>query len=167
LNVSTFTATPAKKSQAFAAILAAGLVSGILDITTAFVTWAPRGIMPARILKGIASGLLGPQAFKGGIATAALGLALHFLIAFSAAALFYAASRKLTIMTQRPILSGVLYGVAVYFVMYWIVMPLSRFHPGHTLNSSIIAIVTHIVCVGLPISLVVYRYSHRHSGSLR
>ncbi len=95
----------------------------------------------------------------GGALTAALGLTLHFLIAFSAAAVFYAASRNLNFLTRHPIVSGVLYGVAVYFVMYWIVMPLSRFHPGHTLRSSIIAIVTHIVCVGLPISLVIDRYA--------
>lgn len=159
MNAPTFAASSAKKSHALAAIFAAGVVAGLCDITAAFVTWAPRGIMPSRILKGIASGLLGPQAFKGGIATAALGLALHFLIAVSAAAVFYAASRKLSFMTRRPILCGVLYGVAVYFVMYWIVMPLSRFHPGHTLSSSIVAIVTHIVCVGLPISLIICRFS--------
>ena len=62
-------------------------------------------------------------------------------------------------MIRRPIFSGVFYGVAVYVVMYWIVMPLSRFHPGRTLKTSIIAIVTHMVCIGLPISLVVRRSS--------
>lgn len=141
------------------AVFAAGLAAGLCDITAAFVTWAPRGIMPARILKGIASGLLGPNAFGGGVLTATLGLALHFLIAISAAAVFYAASRKISFMTKHPILAGVVYGVAVYFVMYWIVVPLSRFHPAYTLRSSITAIVTHIVCVGLPISLVMSRYA--------
>ncbi|MGH9748276.1 MAG: hypothetical protein ACRD59_19445 [Candidatus Acidiferrales bacterium] len=148
-----------RKSPAVAAIVFAGLVSGALDIAAAFVTWAPQGVSPGRILKGIASGLLGPAAFHGGSAIAALGLALHFLIALSAAAVFYAASQKLSIMTRQPVLSGVLYGVCVYIVMYWIVMPLSRFHPGHTLKTSIIAIITHVICVGLPISLVVRRYS--------
>jgi hypothetical protein len=151
--------TAARKSSAIATILFAGLACGTLDISAAFVTWAPQGISPARILKGIASGLLGPTAFNGGTEIAALGLALHFLIALSAAAVFYAASRKLPIMIRRPVLSGVLYGVAVYGVMYWIVVPLSRFHPGHTLKASVIAIVTHMLCVGLPISLVVRRCS--------
>jgi uncharacterized membrane protein YagU involved in acid resistance len=62
-------------------------------------------------------------------------------------------------MTRRPILAGVLYGVCVYVVMYWIVMPLAKMHPAHTLTRSIVAIVTHMVCVGLPISLMVRRYS--------
>ena len=159
MNAYTFTAVPSRKSQAFAAIFAAGLAAGLCDITAAFVTWAPRGIMPARILKGIASALIGSDAFMGGALTAALGLALHFLIAFSAAAVFYAASHNLNFMTRHPIVAGVLYGIVVYFVMYWIVLPLSRFHPGHTLRSSIIAVVTHIICVGLPISLVISRYA--------
>jgi len=158
-NVSSSQHIAGRSSGALPAIFAAGLLAGALDITAAFVTWVPQGVSPARILQGIASGLLGPQAFKAGMATALLGGALHFLIAFSAAAVFYAASRKIDFMTRRPILSGVLYGVCVYLVMYWIVMPLAKMHPTHTLTRSIVAIVTHMVCVGLPISLMVRRYS--------
>jgi hypothetical protein len=146
-------------SFAFPAIFSAGLLAGVLDITAAFVTWAPQGVPLVRILQGIASGLLGPQAFREGMAAALLGGALHFLIAFSAAAVFYVASRKIDFMTRRPILSGVLYGVCVYLVMYWIVMPLSRFHPAQTITRSTIAILTHMICVGLPISLIMRRYS--------
>ena len=130
-----------------------------MDITAAFVTWWPKGVKPPRLLQGVAAGWLGPKAFNGGIATAALGLAFHFLIAFTAATVFYLASRQLTFMINRPIVSGVLYGIAVYLVMYWIVMPLSNFHGTKTVTSSIIAIITHIVCVGLPISLVIHRFS--------
>src|SRR5580704_15206677 len=148
-----------QESRAVPAVFFAGLPCGVLDITAAFVTWALQGVGPGRILRGIAGALIGPEAFQGGTATAALGLALHFLIAFSAAAVFYVASREIPFMTQRPILAGVLYGVCVYVVMYWIVMPLSKLRPNHALKPSIIAIVTHILCVGLPISLVVRRFS--------
>ncbi len=158
-NVSSSQHIAGRSSGALPAIFAAGLLAGALDITAAFVTWAPQGVPPVRILQGIASGLLGPQAFKEGIQAALLGGALHFLIALSAAAVFYAASRKIRFMPRRPILSGVLYGVCVYLVMYWIVMPLAKMHPTHTLTRSIVAIVTHMVCVGLPISLMVRRYS--------
>jgi hypothetical protein len=124
------------------------------------VTWAPLGIRPAQILRGIASGLLGPKSFHGGWQTAALGAVLHFLIAGSAASLFYGASRKLRFLTRRPVVSGVLYGIAVYVFMYWVVMPLSAYHkPPFSIVATVIAIVTHIVCVGLPIALVVRRYS--------
>ena len=88
-----------------------------------------------------------------------LGAALHFLIAFSAASVFYGASRKLMVLTRRPVLSGVLYGVVVYLFMYWAVMPLSAYHkPPFSISATIIAVVTHIVCVVLPIYLFVYRY---------
>jgi uncharacterized membrane protein YagU involved in acid resistance len=130
-----------------------------MDLTAAFVTWAPRGVPPVQILRGIASGLLGQQSFQGGWPTALLGGILHFLIAFSAATVFYVASRQLSILINRPIFSGVLYGVAVYLVMYWLVMPLSNFHraPFSWFNT-VVAIITHIVCVGLPISLVIRRF---------
>jgi hypothetical protein len=149
----------ARPHGAFPAIFSAGSLAGVFDISAAFITWAPQGVPPVGILQGIASGFLGPQAFKEGTASALLGGAIHFLIAFSVAAVFYLASRKIDFMTRRPILAGVLYGVCVYVVMYWIVMPLAKMHPAHTLTRSIVAIVTHMVCVGLPISLMVRRYS--------
>ena len=146
------------RSRALPAIFCAGLTCGVMDISAAFITWWPKGVAPSRILKGIASGLLGPEAYNGGAGIAALGLAFHFLIAFSAATVFYFASRRLPFLTLRPVLSGISYGVAVYLVMYWIVMPLSRYrHRPFTLESTTIAIVTHMVCVGLPIALVISR----------
>jgi uncharacterized membrane protein YagU involved in acid resistance len=146
--------------RTFSAICWAGLTCGVLDITAAFVTWAPKGVTPTRILQGIASGVLGPRSFSGGRETAAIGLGFHFLIAFSAATVFYMASRKLLWMTRQPILAGVLYGVAIYLVMYWIVMPLSNFRKGpFSWSATVIAIITHMICVGLPISLVIRRLS--------
>ena len=82
-------------ADAGAVIVAAGLLCGAMDITAAFITWVPKGVSPRRLLQGIASGLLGPAAFRGGLPTTALGLTLHFLIAFTAAAVFYAASRRI------------------------------------------------------------------------
>jgi hypothetical protein len=93
--------------------------------------------------------------------TAALGLGIHFLIAFTAACVFYAASRKLSFMTERQVVAGILYGVAVYLFMYWVVVPLSVGRGPFSWSSTIIAIVTHMVCVGLPISLTVSRYSRQ------
>jgi hypothetical protein len=139
-------------------ILLAGAAAGSLDITAAFVTWAPKGISPVRILQGVASGLLGAKSYRGGAATAVLGLGFQYLIATTAAAVYFAASRRLPILTRRPFLFGGLYGIGVYLVMYRVVMPLSRVHRSpFSWSATAIAVATHIVCVGIPIALVIAR----------
>ena len=119
-----------------------------------------RGVTPFRLLQAIASGFLGAAAFRDGWPAALLGAICHLFIAFSAATIFYAASRKLRFLTRRPIFSGIAYGVCVYLMMYWIVMPLSRLTPmPFSLSRTVVAIVIHMICVGLPISLAVCHYS--------
>jgi hypothetical protein len=146
------------KSKALPAIGWGGLIAGILDITTAFIRWRP----PVRLLQSVASGLLGSRAFQGGLGTAVLGLALHFFIAFSAAAVYYAASRKLVFLRQRAVVWGLFYGIAVYMFMTWVVVPLSAFPKSHVPFSATglaLSLLTHMFCVGLPIALAVRRYS--------
>jgi hypothetical protein len=151
-------------SRALPAIFAAGLLCGAMDITAAFLTWTPKGVSPGRLLQGIAGGLLGPASFRGGWATSALGLAIHFLIALMAATVFYAASRKLPALLDHPWLAGIGYALLVYGFMYWVVMPLSRLRRSPvTVPYTVTAVVTHIICVGLPISLVIHRFSERRS----
>ena len=70
--------SPPEKSTAVPAIATGGLIVGILDITSAFITWWCKGVAPVRGLQGIAAGLLGSQSYQGGIATAGLGLTIHF-----------------------------------------------------------------------------------------
>ena len=142
------------------AILWGGLIAGAMDITAAFVTAGLRGVSPVRVLQYVASGSLGPASFEKGAVSATLGMVIHFFIAFSATTVFYVASRKIAFLTQRAATAGVLYGVAVYLMMYWVVTPLSAVRRGPvTWNSTIIAVLTHIFCVGLPIALSVRRFS--------
>jgi hypothetical protein len=150
----------AQNSRAFPAIFWAGLLCGIMDISAAFINWYPKGIKPARVLRGVAAGLLGPKSLTGGWQTALLGVAIHFFVAFSTATVFYLASRKLTFMVRRPFLYGPIYGILVYTFMYWVVMPLSARPPGKfSLFNTAIAIITHIICVGTPIALVESHFS--------
>jgi hypothetical protein len=149
-----------KESKAFPVILWAGLICGTLDIAAAFTLWAIRGVAPFRVLQGIAAGLLGPRSFQEGLPTAALGAALHFLIAFTAAGVYYAASRKISFMTHQALIAGILYGILVYLFMNWIVLPLSaatRRPP--TLSYILPMVFIHIFCVGLPIALTIRRFS--------
>lgn len=138
------------------AILTAGLAAGVLDIVAAFVSSAARGVGPARVLKYVASGVLGAAAFRGGAATAGLGLLLHFVIATGWAAFYWAASRRIALLRTRPVISGMAYGVVVYFLMSRVVVPLSAVPPRPAVVSpEMIAI--HMICVGLPIALVLSR----------
>jgi hypothetical protein len=146
---------PGRKSAAGRAIVWGGLLVGVLDLTAALVTNGLRGIAPVRILQSITSGVLGAASYQGGAATAAAGVALHFVIAFGAAAVFYAASRRLRFLVRRPFIAGPLYGVAVYFFMNLVLLPLSafphRFAP--TAGSLATGLAVHVLCVGLPIAL--------------
>ena len=106
------------------ALLLGALTVGVLDILDAFIFFGIRGVPPLRILQAIASGVLGREAaVAGGLATAALGLLLHFFIAFIIVLVFYLVSRKVPILTRYPFVTGALYGVAVYFIMTLVVVP--------------------------------------------
>jgi len=149
-----------KNVEALPVILRAGAVCGCTDITAAFLVYGYFGLMPIRLLQGIAAGLLGQRAFAGGWATALLGLLCHFVVAFSAATVFFAASRQIAFLVQHAVSSGALYGVLVYFFMNRIVVPLSlaKKYP-FSFKMMVIGIVIHIFCVGIPISLTVRHFS--------
>jgi hypothetical protein len=149
-----------EQPQALKTILYAGLAVGILDGIAASVNAGFNGGTPIRVFQYVASGLLGRAAFDGGIPVAALGLLLHFVVAFGASAVFVAASRYLTFLTRLPYVFGPIYGVIVYFVMREIVSPLSLTTPGTpTTKGTVIMIVIHILFVGLPIALITRKFS--------
>lgn len=149
-----------EESKVYRAILLAGLSAGVLDLTAALVNSGLRGVKPTRVLQFIASGLLGPDSFKGGAGTAALGVGLHFLIAFVAAAVYYAASRKLNFLVEQAIVGGLLYGVSVYLFMNLIVLPLSSVNKApFSVASLVTGLIIHMLFVGLPISLAIRWYS--------
>jgi hypothetical protein len=150
-----------KNSETFRAVITAGLIVGVLDISSAFVIWWQRGVGARRGLQGIAAGLLGASSYEGGLVTAALGLALHFFVAFMVVSVFYMASRKIEFLTMHPIVSGVLYGVGVYLVMYWLVLPLVFPTFRHRLGNDLLAVAIHISLIGLPCALIVRHYSQR------
>jgi hypothetical protein len=132
-----------------------GLVVGTLDILDAFVFfWLRSGVRPARILHSISAGLLGREAaIAGGAATAALGLALHFLIAFTVVAAAVLAAVRVPALARRPLVTGPLYGLAVYAVMNYIVIPLSAAPGGGGVPAWPVllnGLLIHVFGVGIP-----------------
>jgi hypothetical protein len=141
-------------------VLAIGLLAGTLDITENLIFNAFRGITPTMVFQYIASGLIGMAAFKGGIPAIAVGLLFHYAIALFWTGLFYAASRKIAILSQRPIISGLIYGGIIYLVMNVVVLPLSgvpHAQSAITLASRINGVFALLFCIGLPVSLLVSR----------
>jgi hypothetical protein len=145
--------------RAAGTIAITGLIVGAMDITSAIIITILRGSTVTRLMQFIASGLLGPKAFQGGAATVALGLGLHFVIAFSLVAVFYAASRSLAFLRRQAVVSGLVYGLIVFGVMNLIVLPLSAAKPRHSLSGDLIQIGIHMFVIGLPTALLVRRFS--------
>ena len=140
-------------------IVLAWLAAGILDILAAFATAALKGVMPALVLKSIASGLIGAKAYRGGLDMAALGLMLHFAIMFGIVLVYWFASRKWGFQRESAFAPGLIYGVAVYAAMNLLVLPLSAiaFKPDYSATSLVLGIGVHMLFVGLPIALIVRR----------
>ena len=135
------------------AILWGGLVAGVLDAIDGVVAFGLKGLNPIQVLQYIASGLLGPSAFSGGLATAALGTVLHFVIASVAAAVYVFASRWLTALKTETVLFGLLFGAAVYFFMNYLVLPLSSVaRSPFSLAMFLNGVIGHALFVGVPIA---------------
>ena len=158
---------PPKRRRAVSLVLWIGLLAGTLDITDNLIFNALRGITPRMVFQFIASGLIGRKAFGAGFASVVLGVILHYVIALTWTAIFYAASRKLPILIRRPVISGLLYGGAVYLFMNFVVLPLSgipRVHSAITLANRINAVLALLLCIGLTISLLVHKNAPAHHG---
>jgi hypothetical protein len=146
-------------------ILAATLIAGSLDIIAAFITAYIRGTQPIKVLYYIASGLFGREtAYNSGPGMAALGLALHYLIAFLFTLFLFFVYPSVKSFLKNKILIGFLYGIFVWAIMNKIVVPLSNTPPGKpTLQSMIIACAILIVCIGIPIAWIVDRFYSRRT----
>ncbi len=140
-------------------VLAGGIVAGTLDIVYACVFWGLKGGVPAtRILQSVAAGLLGKASFEGGGGTAALGLGLHYLIALSMSVAYYVLAARWLRLQQRPFLFGGAYGLLLYGIMNYVVVPLSA--AGRGSNDSLwitLSIAVHVLFIGIPIALFASR----------
>jgi len=148
---------PVTRGNALAAIATGGLVAGALDLTQACILFG------LRIPLVIAAGLLGRQALHGGPGTYALGVLLHFFIACSVAAIYYAASRRLDFLISHPLVCGLFYGAAVELVMSLVVLPLSALHARgpYALKDLLLGLGVHMVVVGLPVAFIIRWFATR------
>lgn len=146
---------PTGKRNALLAIGVGGLVAGAVDLTQACILFG------WNIPLAVAAGLLGPSAFNGGAGTYILGVFLHFFIACSFAAFYYAASRRLGFLREHPLVCGLFYGAAVQEVMNLIVLPLSALHARgpYQLRALLLGLGVKMITIGLPISFSVRKFA--------
>ncbi len=140
-------------------VLLGGLVAGSFDITYACTFWyLKRGVLPSRVFQSVASGLLGDASFTGGWRTAALGLALHYFIATSMAVTYYLFARRWSDLWEKPFVYGPMYGVLLYGIMNYIVVPLSAANPGsRNLLWVLLSIAVHAFLIGTPCAIFARR----------
>jgi hypothetical protein len=140
------------------AILYGGLTAGALDLIDAFVFFGVRsGARPMGILHSIAAGFLGRDAARaGGVPTAVVGFFSHFLVAFCIVTVYVLASRVIPLLRKQWLVCGLLFGVIAYFVMTWLVVPMSNAGNGQLTFAlpvtpvMINGILIHAFGVGLP-----------------
>ena len=124
------------KHPMITAILLAGIIGGTIDIGSAAVI---SGFNPVVIMHAIASGLIGKDSFSGGVGTAVLGYFLQIAMGTLIAAIYMAATSAKPALRKRWIPTGILAGVIIYFVMTYLVVPLSAapFRPEFSLDGFI------------------------------
>lgn len=145
-----------RRLTAWQAVLYGALVVGTLDALDAIVFFGLRsGARPIRVFQGIASGLLGRASYQGGLKTAALGVGLHYFIAFGIVSTYVLVSRRVRLLTRRPVICGLLYGIVAYGVMNLVVLPLSNIGPSSMPPPPVLAngLLIHMFGVGLPSAL--------------
>lgn len=155
------------RSVPVSSALIAGTVAAVVEmIPILAIQGLLLGVMPTRIFQSIASGLLGPAAYSGGIATVILGAALHLLISVIAAAVFIVAAQVRPSLLRLPVLSGLAFGVLVYVVMSWIVVPLSAvaFKPAFKPALMSVSLAVHMLFFGLPIAFAARWLTQRNGG---
>lgn len=111
-----------KNREALSAILLGGIIAATIDIGAASLI---NGRSPIFIMQAIAGGLLGKASFNGGAGSAILGAVLQEFMGVLIAAIYVALAKTAPALLRRWILSGLSYGVIIFFVMNYVVVPLS------------------------------------------
>lgn len=135
------------------AILFTGLIAGTADIILAFVSsYAQNNVTPDRVLRFVASGVFGREAFTGSSSMIVMGLLFHFIIAIAFAAILYLLYPKLKLASVNWIILGIIYGILVWCIMNLVVLPLTKApQMPLKLQSSLIGMTILILAIGLPI----------------
>ena len=145
----------AKKTSLALPILVGGGVAGLLDMTSAYISFGR--FMPI----GIAGGIVGAAGRHVSVGQYILGLSIHYFIAFSAATVYCLASKKLEFLREHFIVCGLFYGMGFFLFMQLVVLPLSAYHAmgPYQYRGLVQGLLAHMFLIGLPISISLRKLS--------
>jgi uncharacterized membrane protein YagU involved in acid resistance len=156
------------EQSAVSRLVRAGLVTGVTDgLFSSVLAAFFYGSTVMRLWQGVASVLLGASALNGGMRTTAIGVLMHFGVAFTWSAVFlflFVSSSGLRDALSSP--SGVIAIAAVYGPVIWMAMSLAIIplftHRPPVINSRWwVQFFGHIPFVALPIVALIGRASAR------
>ena len=138
-------------------------IAGSLDITAASIqAYLSRDVTPDRLLKYIASGLFGADAYSGGIEYMVVGLFVHFLIVFACTVTYFFTYPTIRFLHISIWLSSFLVALVAWIVTTRVIIPVSQIQPApFNTAKALIALVILYVCIGLPITLIANTYYSR------
>jgi uncharacterized membrane protein YagU involved in acid resistance len=136
----------------FVSSLLASFAAGIPDI---FVAAALSRASAGRVFQLIASGVLGEASYAAGSRSMVLGLCLQIAMSFVIALIFNIAFSYVAAIHRSPLMFGALYGVVIFIVMNFVVVPLSRTYPKHQWDrKSVIAMLIVMILFAEVIALI-------------
>jgi hypothetical protein len=142
-------------------ILTAGLIVGAMDALAANThAYLLRGTPPAAVWRYVASAVFGKSAGTGGPEMIALGLLFHFIVAIGWTGLFFVAYPKLRFLASNVVLVGMAYGLFIWLMMNYVVVPLTKITMGpiRLTTGTVLMILIHLFVIGVPISYLANRY---------
>jgi hypothetical protein len=146
-------------SRIFLSALMASIAAGIPDV---FVAAALSRTSSGKVLQTIASGVLGESSYARGSLSIAFGLGLQIAMSFVIALIYNIAFLQVPGLRRSPWLFGALYGVVIFAVMNFAVVPLSGAHPKpHWDVKSVVAMLIVMILFAEVISYIATAFAER------
>src|SRR5215510_1871149 len=144
--------------DALSRVARAGALTGVTDglfSSVLYVAFYHSTVQ--RLFQGVASTLLGPEAFNGGALTFAIGVLMHFGVAFGWSVVFLLFIDRLRwisrlLNSQYGVVKvASLYGPFIWMVMSLAVIPVLLHRPPAINVRWLVQLIGHIPFVGIPI----------------
>lgn len=165
-NIHSSTAA-SQQNNLFHTISITALLVGTLDIIAASIKfYIESNSDPIPVLKYIASGFFGKQAYEGGTLMIVWGIVFHYMIAFLFTVFLFLIYPKIMSWIKNKIIIAILYGLFTWMIMNQAVVPLSNapqlpFDVADAIKQALIL----IFMIGLPLVLLAHRYYYRKKST--